>query len=153
MTLNNLPELQLCRITTERLGLVNRFYKANGHKGKCGRDDLVFTAGQTSSILAAVRFTAKSEGYLLRGLWVAVDQRGKTIGKRLLDYSLQQFHSPVWCYPYQHLVSFYNKCGFQEVHADQIPDDIASPWEAYRSCGETFALMQHLPAEAVMQNG
>ncbi|MCL6269370.1 GNAT family N-acetyltransferase [Sansalvadorimonas sp. 2012CJ34-2] len=137
--------LEFHQVTDERLGLVNRFYKANGHKGKCSREDLVFTAQNKSKIAGAVRYIPKADGFLLRGLWVDEQLRGNRIGYQLLQFSVKHLHAKIWCYPYQHLIGFYNSCSFVEVEAGDVPTVIGDPWHSYQRRGETFGLMQYMP--------
>ena len=141
----NKPALTFSLATEDQLGLVNRFYRTNGHKGKCGRNDRVYIARDSQAIVAAVRFSEKVDVWLLRGLWVAVSQRRQGIGGMLLQYCLPEFNKPVWCYPYEHLAAFYKQYGFCEQHPETAPNDIATQWQAYRQRGHTFTLMQYLP--------
>ncbi|WP_461538387.1 GNAT family N-acetyltransferase [Spongorhabdus nitratireducens] len=144
MTSNNTnSDIVFSQVTGDQLGLVNRFYKANGHKGKCGREDRVYVARSLQGIVAAVRFTLKGRAWLLRGLWVAQDKRRQGLGYQLLGYCLPKFSEPVWCYPYAYLITFYRKAGFLEQGCESAPDNIASPWRMYRMRGESFALMSY----------
>ncbi len=141
------PELIFQRCPDEEFGLVNRFYKANGHKGKCGRSDLVFCARKPEGIVAAVRLTPKGNHLLLRGLWVATHLRSQGIGSQLLSI-FGDMKQTIWCYPYAHLRDFYTAAGFTEVLAEEVPEAIAAPWKAYRYRGEDFLLMVRLPDAA-----
>ncbi|MGY0217463.1 GNAT family N-acetyltransferase [Endozoicomonadaceae bacterium StTr2] len=144
MTSNNTnPDINFSQVTGDQLGLVNRFYTANGHKGKCHREDQVFIARDKQQIIAAVRFTQKGKVWLLRGLWVALTRRRQGIGQALLQYCMPRFDTPVWCYPYDHLIMFYHNAGFLEQTDKQAPEVIAAPWRNYHQSGKTYALMCH----------
>ena len=150
---NRINQTIVVPVTGPELGLVNRFYRANGHKGKCGRDDRVFVlksegTGTSSVIHAAIRYTAKPKPessdqhyWLLRGLWVEGNSLRQGLGGQLLEESLKGFREPVWCYPYEHLIRFYQNHGFLSVDPGQAPENIASSWQAYQRRGEDFGLM------------
>ncbi|CAM3738465.1 GNAT family N-acetyltransferase [Parendozoicomonas haliclonae] len=143
------PLLTFQQATGSELGLVNRFYKANGHKGKCGRDDRVTLARSGDRIVGAVRLIHKGDIWLLRSLWIAGDQRRLGIGGQLLTACLQGLNAPVWCYPYAYLVDFYTAHGFCSALPEQAPAVIARPWQAYRDNGEEFALMVWQPPRSL----
>ena len=134
--------------------LVNRFFKANGHKGKARSNERVFALRKEGKIIAALRACRRSEGYLLRSVWVAVPERGCGYGLELVRHSVQalsvqplseQASPPArcWCYPYSHLEHFYTLAGFKELPASCVPDDISAPWLSYKKNGQGFLLMEH----------
>ncbi|MCW7552051.1 GNAT family N-acetyltransferase [Endozoicomonas gorgoniicola] len=122
--------------------LVNRFFKANGHKGKARSDERVFVLRSEGEIIAALRACPRSEGFLLRSVWVALSKRGCGYGLELVKETVEAL-SPLrcWCYPYQHLRHFYALAGFEELAPEAVPADIAMPWRNYRKNGQVFLLM------------
>ncbi|MRI34856.1 hypothetical protein EOPP23_17910 [Endozoicomonas sp. OPT23] len=121
--------------------LANRFFKANGHKGKARSDERVLILRDNGNIVAALRACPKKQGYLLRSVWVAINRRGEGLGSLLTEKALKRLNSDCWCYPYPHLQSFYENTGFSLQETDQVPEDIAVPFENYRNKGESFLLM------------
>lgn len=122
--------------------LVNHFFRANGHKGKARSDERVFVLRQNGSIAAALRACPKGEGYLLRSVWVSINQRRTGLGLRLTRKVLQALQpSPCWCYPYAHLEPFYLQAGMTVLSPEQVPDIVALPWRRYQEQGHDFLLM------------
>ena len=122
--------------------LVNRFFKANGHKGKVRSDERVFVLKHNQQIVAALRACPKAKGYLLRSIWVATQQRGQGFGLTLIRAALTCLSpAPCWCYPYNHLRDFYLKAGMTLLAPEQTPLEIRSPWESYNRKGHDFLLM------------
>ena len=122
--------------------LVNRFFKANGHKGKARSDERVFVFKHEGRIVAALRAFPKANGYLLRSVWVDIALREQGLGLQLTRNAVQALQpSSCWCYPYAHLRHFYIKAGLIERQPFEVPESISQPWKNYQSKGNTFLLM------------
>ncbi len=113
--------------------LVNRFFKANGHKGKAKGGERVWVLRQ-GEIVAALRACPKAHGYLLRSVWVSSGRRRESLGTTLLQQSLSQLPT-CWCYAYPHLEQFYQRAGFITVEPEQTPADIHEPYRRYQQQG------------------
>jgi len=134
--------MSLIRLPQEQYPLVNRFYKANGHKGKARGNETIYVIRDQQMIVAAVRLCPKQEGWLLRSLWVARERRGEGIGSILIkDVMARPEHTPCWCYPYDHLTAFYESAGFILLTVKEAPEDISGPFEAYQKKGNRILLM------------
>ena len=119
-------------LPTLLLPLVNRFYKANGHKGKAKGNERVFVLEQNSNIVAALRACPEENGYWLRSVWVALPLRGQKLGSQLLKQAVLELSpAPSWCYPYDHLKKFYLQSGFKEIALETTPDSIQSRYLTY----------------------
>lgn len=127
--------------------LVNRFFKDNGHKGKASGDERVWVVRcSKGNIVAGLRASPKSEGYLLRSVWVGRNAQRKGIGSFFLREVLNDLGSiHCWCYPYAHLELFYQKSGFFSPEPDSVPPDILAPYLRYQQQGHDFLLMCHCP--------
>ena len=141
MQLRKKPEMTVEELSPLQLPLVNRFFKANGHKGKARSNERVMVLKEDGGIVAALRACPTSQGYLLRSVWVDTQRRGEGVGSQLLNWALPVLNSDCWCYLYNHLMGFYEKSGFVVVEPEQVPEDIAKPYLNYRSKGQSFLLM------------
>ncbi|WP_257284513.1 GNAT family N-acetyltransferase [Endozoicomonas sp. SESOKO1] len=130
--------------------LVNRFFKENGHKGKASGNERVWVARcPKEKIVAGLRASPKSGGYLLRSVQVARDAQRKGIGSFFLRAALNDLNTiNCWCYPFAHLEYFYQGAGFFKPEPDSVPPDILDPYLRYRQQGHTFLLMARCPKQA-----
>ncbi len=127
--------------------LVNRFFKENGHKGKARGDERIWVIrDQQGDILAGLRASQKSAGYLLRSVWVGNHVRRQGIGSLLLTATLSDLKfEACWCYPYPHLETFYMAAGFVLPAIESVPTDILEPYQRYQKQGNDFLLMACFP--------
>ncbi|MYM62777.1 GNAT family N-acetyltransferase [Pseudomaricurvus sp. HS19] len=132
--------------------LVNKFYKDTGYGGNAGREELVYVVRNPGGIVAAVRLQPKSDGWLfLRAMCVAPQLRGQGVGRLLLQGLGELLSSQaVYCYPFDHLVSFYTAGGFQLLDAEQQPAGLQSlphfmteALQRYQQQGRKVCLMVH----------
>jgi GNAT superfamily N-acetyltransferase len=133
--------LQLQLIEPERLALVDRFYRSNGYKVKCGASERVYAMAE-DDFIAAARLVPQSSGdFWLRNLLVASDWRGRGVASRLMSELLPDL-APQGCYCFAlpHLTDFYARLGFTQNPA-HCPDDIARTWQTYRNRGRDWVLM------------
>ncbi|MBY4678950.1 GNAT family N-acetyltransferase [Marinobacterium arenosum] len=133
--------LQLARIESDQLHLLNRFYKRHGHKGRARAEHRSFALQQQGEIIAALRLEPLPWGQLLRGLWVDKTLRGCGLGARLL----QQLHSelirsPCYCLPFDPQAGFYRKQGFIDAR-ELAPPILYRQWQRYLQRGEQLQLM------------
>lgn len=126
--------------------LVNRFFKANGHKGKARGDERVFVLRDSDEVIrAALRACLRDSGYLLRSVQVDCRSYRQGLGQRLVSETVKQLQpATCWCYPYNHLKQFYENCGFHLIGGDKVPKDIHQPFLRYREQGQVFLLMTTL---------
>lgn len=123
--------------------LVNKFYKACHYSGNAGRGDTVFALRSAQGIVAAVRLQPQSEGwYFLRSMCVAPNLRGQGLGTQLLQ-GLETFlqQHPCYCYPFDHLQSFYERAGFQRQDLLQAPEHMQGAFQRYILQGRKIILM------------
>ena len=80
---------------------------------------------------------------MLRGMHVAPDARGRSVGRRLLEAFVARINGlECYCLPYAHLVHFYGRQGFQLASADSTPAFLAERYRAYRARGLDVVVMR-----------
>jgi len=137
-------EFQL--IEPVRFALVDRFYRAQGYKVKCGVTERVYTiATGRDSFIAAARLVPQSSGhYWLRNLLVAAEWRGRGIATGLMRQLLPDL-TPQGCYCFAlpHLTDFYAGLGFTQ-NPSHCPEDILRTYNTYRARGRDWVLMGYI---------
>ncbi len=125
------------------LPLVNRFYKDCRYSAKAGRGEQVFVLRQSGAIRAALRLQPKPDAYrFLRSMCVAPEHRRQGLGFRLLqEIETELNQSPLYCFPFDHLQSFYEAIGFELSSPDSVPSFIRDPYEAYVRQGKKILIM------------
>jgi GNAT superfamily N-acetyltransferase len=133
-------------IETARFALVDRFYRVQGYKVKCGASERVYViTNEREGFIAAARLVPQSSGhYWLRNLLVASDWRGKGIATGLMQKLLPDL-APQGCYCFAlpHLADFYSSLGFiqRPLHC---PEDILRTYNTYRTRGRDWVLMGYI---------
>lgn len=134
------------RIDPTRFALLDRFYRAQGYKVKCGSSERVYAVVDGSrgsdGFVAAVRLVPQDSGhYWLRNLLVASDRRGHGIATGLMHKLLADLASQeCYCFALTHLVDFYASLGFLQNPAN-CPQDILRKYNTYRTRGRDWVLM------------
>lgn len=126
--------------------LIDRFYRAQGYKVKCGANERVYTITHASEgFIAAARLVLQHSGhYWLRNLLVASEWRGQGIATSLMQHLLPDL-APKGCYCFAlpHLTDFYSALGFVQCPA-HCPEDILRTYTTYRTRGRDWVLMGHI---------
>ncbi len=126
-----------------RFALVDRFYRSQGYKVKCGANERVYAiATEAEGFIAAARLVPQSSGhYWLRNLLVAGDWRGQGVATGLMQKLLPDL-APRGCYCFalRHLTAFYNALGFV-IEPSHCPEDILRTYNTYRARGRDWVLM------------
>lgn len=130
-------------VDPERFALVDRFYRSQGYKVKCGANERVYAiADEAEGFVAAARLVPQSSGhYWLRNLLVASHWRGQGLATRLMQKLLPDL-APRGCYCFAlpHLTAFYGALGFT-INPAHCPDDILRTYTTYRARGRDWVLM------------
>jgi GNAT superfamily N-acetyltransferase len=123
--------------------LIERFYRAQGYKVKCGASERVYAiTAENEGFIAAARLVPQSSGHFwLRNLLVASDWRGQGIATGLMQQLLPDL-APKGCYCFAlpHLTVFYSALGFA-TNPSHCPEDIFRTYTTYRSRGRDWELM------------
>ncbi|MEN0035881.1 MAG: GNAT family N-acetyltransferase [Cellvibrio sp.] len=133
-------------IEPARLALVDRFYRAQGYKVKCGETERVYAFSDANGdFVASARLVPQSSGhYWLRNLLVDKNSRGQGVASKLIINFLPDI-SPQGCYCFAltHLESFYERLGFT-AQPEHCPGDILSTYHTYRNRGRDWILMGYI---------
>lgn len=133
-------------VDPERFALVDRFYRSQGYKVKCGANERVYAiANEAEGFIAAARLVPQSSGhYWLRNLLVASNWRGQGVATRLMQKLLPDL-APRGCYCFAlpHLKVFYGALGFA-VDPVHCPGDILRTYNTYRARGRDWVLMGYI---------
>ncbi len=131
------------QLTEVQLPLVNKFYKRARYSSKAGRGELVFVLKSQSGIVAAVRLQPKADGwYFLRAMCVDPQLRRQGVGALLL-VSMKAFLKihRVYCFPFDHLESFYAQAGFHSEDMLAAPAFMSEAGLRYQQQGRKILLM------------
>lgn len=144
---------QLEAISELQIPLVNKFYKQCRYSGKAGRGDVLYALKGPDGIVAAVRLEPKMDGwFFLRSMCVAPELRGQGVGTQLLQgiEDFLQAH-PCYCYPFDHLQSFYELAGFELRSPEQAPAFMQEAFYRYIRQGRKIILMERFQAESALR--
>lgn len=136
------------QLDSQLFPLVNKFYKHCRYSAKAGRDDIVFVVKNASGISTAVRLQLRQPGvYFLRSMCVAPEYRRQGLGSILLQ-GMESFLNPItcYCYPFDHLQSFYGRAGFSVVAPEHAEPYMLEAYQRYIAQGRKLLLMIRHPA-------
>jgi GNAT superfamily N-acetyltransferase len=144
----DIESLQFQLIEPVQFALVDRFYRSQGYKVKCGANERVyaFSVGD-GTFISATRLIPQSSGhYWLRNLLVDKSFRGQGLASQMILKLLPDI-SPMGCYCFAlpHLESFYRRLGFT-AQPEHCPDDIVRTYQTYRNRGRDWILMGYRDA-------
>jgi len=134
------------QIEPVRFALVDRFYRTQGYKVKCGMNERVYAiADKNQGFIAAARLVPQSSGhYWLRNLLVASDWRGQGIATGLMQKLLPDLVPyDCYCFALPHLTGFYTALGFIQ-NPSHCPEDILRTYNTYRTRGRDWVLMGYI---------
>ncbi|MEH2383891.1 MAG: GNAT family N-acetyltransferase [Nostoc sp.] len=118
------------------------FYSQCGYGGGLSEEDLILIAQLEEKIVGAVRLCPHAGFFVLRGMQVLAKFQQQGIGTQLLQVCTEQLVDQVcYCIPWQHLRSFYQQAGFQEVAPVGVPDVLRERFDNYISRGMNVVLM------------
>lgn len=141
----SLVDTQLAQASDENRYQLNRFYKRNGHRGKATASHQAWWLEQDGAIVAALRLEPFPWGHLLRGMWVATEQRGQGLGTHLLTLLQPQLTTrDCFCLPYRPQLDFYHRNGFIDAQND-APSALRQQYRHYLARGEHLGLLRYQP--------
>lgn len=127
----------------EKYGLADRFYRENGYRLSCTRNDIVIVARTIDDgLIASVRLLKQRSGHFwMRNLLVAKEYRSRGLGRYMID-ACMAYTRPAGCYCFvvPQLRDFYEALGFT-VNPTHCPDDIRANYDRYHQRGRDWVLV------------
>lgn len=123
---------------------IKAFYNQCGYGGDLSEEALIFIAQLEERIVGAVRLCPNTGFSVLRGMQVLAPFQHQGVGTQLLQACTEQADQVVYCIPWQHLKSFYQQVGFQEVSLVKVPDLLRERFNNYISREMNVILMRRL---------
>jgi N-acetylglutamate synthase-like GNAT family acetyltransferase len=126
---------------------IKTFYSQCGYGGGLNKEDRVLIAQLGEEIIGAVRLCPDNGFSVLRGMQILAPFQRQGIGTQLLRACTEQLVDQVcYCIPWQHLRSFYQQVGFQEVSPVEVPALLRERFDGYIVRGMNVILMGRLPS-------
>jgi GNAT superfamily N-acetyltransferase len=133
---------------------IRAFYRAADYAGDVGTDDRVLLAHERDRLVGVVRLVLENGIIVLRGMRVLPEFQRSGIGTLLLE-GVSRALGPEECYciPYEHLLDFYGRIGFQNLDPVAAPQFLAERLKEYRMRRpERFCIMQRRPSQSALPN-
>jgi len=123
---------------------INKFYRSQKHKGSASGDERVFcmfTQSTPNEIIAAVRLVPQHDYYWLRSLYIEQSFRRHSLGSQLLDYVHTHITQPIYCFPYEHLLEFYQTNSYTKIEVSGLPEPLKHLFLRYSNKGQKIISM------------
>lgn len=125
--------------------LVNKFYRAEGERGKVRGDDrCAVIKSAAGEILAAACLRPVDDAELLMGMAVAQKHRGQGYARLLLQTMAGDFSHRTHTFSYSNLTTFYASEGFQETAISNLPEALRRRFISYQDQGRDIVAMQYV---------
>jgi N-acetylglutamate synthase-like GNAT family acetyltransferase len=125
---------------------IKTFYSQCGYGGGLNKEDRILIAQLGEEIIGAVRLCPENGFSVLRGMQILAPFQRQGIGTQLLRVCAGQLVDRVcYCIPWQHLRSFYQQVGFQEVSPVEVPALLSKRFDGYIFRGMNVILISRLP--------
>ena len=121
---------------------IKSFYQGCGYSCSLTESDRIIQARENGEIVGAVRLCQEECRLVLRGMYVSAEKQGAGIGTALLHAASSEIGSrECWCIPYDDLVGFYGRAGFQEVRSGSSPPFLLNRLSQYIAKGKAVVLL------------
>jgi len=128
----DINSLQFSQLPAQQIPLVNQFYKQIYKKGLANKSEQVFILKE-KKILCAARLKLIQGSLLLTGVACDPEYRNRGLASLLINNMLEKQQQTIFCFPYPHLQSFYEKRGFQLITEDLLPQPLTLRYQRYNS--------------------
>lgn len=121
----------------------NAAYAKWGYSGKAELEDTVILAELDGELVGLVRQTLEGGVVMLRGMYVALNMQRQGVGTAMLGEFVKHLGKrDCYCIPYEHLVHFYGRYGFEVLQPKDAPVFLAERLANYRADGGNVLLMR-----------
>lgn len=135
--------MKIIRIGADRHEEALLFYEEQGYKGGIRPSDLIVAAIEQNKIIGLVRIALEEGVEVLRGMFIHPDFQRKGLGKKMLEVLTASFEKELsYCLPFEHLVSFYQHAGFEEIKEENAPVFLQERLKKYREEGVSGIIMR-----------
>ena len=142
----DLSSLQFSQLQKHHIPLVNQFYKQVYKKGLANKSEQVFVL-KNQEILCAARLKEVQGELLLTGVACNEALRGQGLASTLISQLLLSQVHTIYCFPYPHLQTFYQRLGFTLFAADELPEKLGIQYQRYNSRKPLLCMSRVLPNE------
>jgi len=123
--------------------LINKYYKAHHVSGSAASHNIVMVARYDQAIVGVARLVPIDQLWFLTGVHVDESQRGLGIASELVrQLCIQQ--KEIYSFPFDYLMPFYKRLGFELVTPDDLPCELAQRFNAYVKQGRKILAMMRV---------
>ena len=123
------------------------FYQAACYNGPVAPEDRVIYLTQEGRTIGVGRLSGDKDVFVLRGMRVLKEYRGRGVGKAILDALVREGnHHDCYCIPYSSLRQFYSAGGFNEIKPSEAPGFLHDRFKRYQARGLDVIIMRRKPA-------
>ena len=145
-----LSTIKIMKIESAKASAINgltAFYHAAGYGGSVAPEDQVVYATEKGQTIGVGRLSSEKGVFVLRGMRVLKEHRGRGVGKSILDLLVTKGNNrDCYCIPYGSLRQLYSAKGFNEIAPDEAPDFLRNRFKKYRVSGLDVILMRRKPS-------
>ncbi|MCP4603371.1 MAG: GNAT family N-acetyltransferase [Proteobacteria bacterium] len=123
--------IEIEKYTVKNLTPILSFYRECGYGGSAKPSDDLWVAMHKDQIIGAVRVCREQGFLILRGMYIAEEQRRKGIGTKLLKRIKLEIHEECYCLPYAKLERFYSQIGFHRTAYSLLPPFLKARLDGY----------------------
>jgi len=123
---------QFIELEKVKYPLVNQFYKRVYKKGIAGKNEAVFIIKNEQQIICSAKLKSIEDSLLLTGVACDAEHQHQGHASRLVKQLLEKQQQPIFCFPYPHLETFYQRLGFIHLAVEDAPEAIQTRILRYR---------------------
>lgn len=122
--------------------LVNKYYKSHrvSVSSSASSNNVIMVARNNHDIVGVARLAPINSEWFLTGVHVDEQYRNAGIAGELINCLVKQ-QPVIYSFPYQHLVTFYQRLGFELVTPESLPCELAQRFNAYVKQGREIVVM------------
>ena len=142
--------MKIERALASQVSDLEAFYRITGYNGPVAPEDQVIYVTQKGHTIGVGRLSGEKDVFVLRGMRVLKENRGRGVGKAILDTLVREASSrDCFCIPYSSLRQFYSAVGFNEIKPSEAPGFLYDRFMQYQVRGLDVVIMRRKPAEYV----